>query len=273
MLIDWGAIQFLPESHPFGKHKLVQTHEASGRTVSRRLYHLLPPSLYHSMTLWPYDSMTLWSYDSITLSLYHSILSLPTFTPLISHPFVSASWWIGLRTCTSPTTHTKSTNSLLKKDKPKSKNYWITPVNQSMHYLSNGRKPEIWLYGITPVSCKSPFHYHTSHLHITFLSLILQYIYEAYYTMVLVCIDTTRHRVTQGAFEGKYKRDMRRTTVHDGSSQAWGLNQVGDTWRSGLPWVCNAYEYTGTIDILLPRTSTQNVLRVNIVAFVVIRGL
>lgn len=29
---------------------------------------------------------------------------------------------------------------------------------------------------------------------------------------------------------------MRRTTVHDSSSYAWGLNTVGDTWRSGLPW-------------------------------------
>ena len=32
------------------------------------------------------------------------------------------------------------------------------------------------------------------------------------------------HRAAGGTFEGKYKRDMRRTTVHDGSSQAWGLN-------------------------------------------------
>lgn len=43
------------------------------------------------------------------------------------------------------------------------------------------------------------------------------------------------HRATLGAFEGKFKRDMRRTTVHDASSYAWGLNKVGDTWRSGLP--------------------------------------
>lgn len=44
-----------------------------------------------------------------------------------------------------------------------------------------------------------------------------------------------RHRATLGEFDGKYKRDMRRTTVHDDSAQAWGLNNVGDTWRSGLP--------------------------------------
>jgi len=32
------------------------------------------------------------------------------------------------------------------------------------------------------------------------------------------------HRATGGSFEGKYVRDMRRTTVHDDSSTAWGLN-------------------------------------------------
>ena len=44
-----------------------------------------------------------------------------------------------------------------------------------------------------------------------------------------------RHRACPGAFEGKYRRDMRRTTVHDDSSTAWGLNIVGDDRRSGLP--------------------------------------
>jgi alpha-ketoglutarate-dependent 2,4-dichlorophenoxyacetate dioxygenase len=55
--------------------------------------------------------------------------------------------------------------------------------------------------------------------------------------IVTVIWDNTcvMHRATLGAFEGKYKRDMRRTTVHDASSHAWGLNTVGDTWRSGLP--------------------------------------
>jgi len=36
------------------------------------------------------------------------------------------------------------------------------------------------------------------------------------------------HRATGGSFEGKYARDMRRTTVHDASSTAWGLNNVGE---------------------------------------------
>ncbi len=33
---------------------------------------------------------------------------------------------------------------------------------------------------------------------------------------------------------GKFKRDMRRCTVHDGSSCAWGLNEK-TTKRMGLP--------------------------------------
>ncbi|KAE8444742.1 hypothetical protein EG329_014302 [Mollisiaceae sp. DMI_Dod_QoI] len=46
----------------------------------------------------------------------------------------------------------------------------------------------------------------------------------------LVIWDNTcvMHRATGGSFEGKFPRDMRRTTVHDGSSTAWGLNAVGD---------------------------------------------
>lgn len=46
----------------------------------------------------------------------------------------------------------------------------------------------------------------------------------------LVMWDNTcvMHRATGGNFEGKYKRDMRRTTVHDASSTAWGLNEKGE---------------------------------------------
>jgi len=32
------------------------------------------------------------------------------------------------------------------------------------------------------------------------------------------------HRAAGGTFEGKYRRDLRRTTVHDASEMAWGLN-------------------------------------------------
>lgn len=42
------------------------------------------------------------------------------------------------------------------------------------------------------------------------------------------------HRAGEGTFMGKYKRDMRRCTVHDGSSLAWGFNEQ-TTKRMGLP--------------------------------------
>lgn len=44
----------------------------------------------------------------------------------------------------------------------------------------------------------------------------------------------TMHRAVGGPFLRKYKRDMRRATVHDSSSQAWGLNEHTDE-RQGLP--------------------------------------
>ncbi|KAJ5721421.1 alpha-ketoglutarate-dependent 2-4-dichlorophenoxyacetate dioxygenase [Penicillium malachiteum] len=52
----------------------------------------------------------------------------------------------------------------------------------------------------------------------------------------LVLWDNTSvmHRAVGGSFEGKYRRDMRRATVHDGSSMAWGLNEHSEI-RQGLP--------------------------------------
>lgn len=44
----------------------------------------------------------------------------------------------------------------------------------------------------------------------------------------------TMHRATGGEFVTKYRRDMRRTTVHDDSGLAWGLNEKSDE-RMGLP--------------------------------------
>lgn len=44
----------------------------------------------------------------------------------------------------------------------------------------------------------------------------------------------TMHRAIGGEFERKYRRDMRRVTVHDSSSQAWGLNEHSNV-RQGLP--------------------------------------
>ncbi|KAI1380214.1 taurine catabolism dioxygenase [Hypoxylon crocopeplum] len=39
------------------------------------------------------------------------------------------------------------------------------------------------------------------------------------------------HRAGGGTFEGKYRRDLRRTTVHDDSPTAWGLNARDTVWR------------------------------------------
>jgi alpha-ketoglutarate-dependent 2,4-dichlorophenoxyacetate dioxygenase len=52
----------------------------------------------------------------------------------------------------------------------------------------------------------------------------------------LIIWDNTcvMHRAGSGTFHGKYIRDMRRATVHDGSSQAWGFNEHSDK-RMGLP--------------------------------------
>jgi alpha-ketoglutarate-dependent 2,4-dichlorophenoxyacetate dioxygenase len=44
----------------------------------------------------------------------------------------------------------------------------------------------------------------------------------------------TMHRAVGGEFAFKYPRDMRRATVHDDSSYAWGLNEQTDV-RQGLP--------------------------------------
>lgn len=53
----------------------------------------------------------------------------------------------------------------------------------------------------------------------------------------LVMWDNTcvMHRATEGSYEGKYVRDMRRATVHDTSCQAWGLNDQAET-QQGWAW-------------------------------------
>ena len=52
--------------------------------------------------------------------------------------------------------------------------------------------------------------------------------------MILWDNTCVMHRAAGGSFVNQYKRDMRRTTVHDRSSQAWGLNKHVDT-RQGFP--------------------------------------
>jgi len=52
----------------------------------------------------------------------------------------------------------------------------------------------------------------------------------------LVVWDNTAvmHRAHGGEYEGKFRRDMRRATVHDNSVHAWGLNEKSE-FRMGLP--------------------------------------
>ncbi|PTB81952.1 Clavaminate synthase-like protein [Trichoderma longibrachiatum ATCC 18648] len=44
----------------------------------------------------------------------------------------------------------------------------------------------------------------------------------------------TMHRVVPGPYSAEFRRDMRRATVHDSSSTAWGLNEHSNV-RQGLP--------------------------------------
>ena len=43
------------------------------------------------------------------------------------------------------------------------------------------------------------------------------------------------HRATGGSYEGKYRRDMRRVSILDNSTEAFGLNSKEDMWRQGAP--------------------------------------
>ena len=43
------------------------------------------------------------------------------------------------------------------------------------------------------------------------------------------------HRATHGTYEGKYRRDMRRISVFDTGSTAYGENSAADLWQQGLP--------------------------------------
>jgi alpha-ketoglutarate-dependent 2,4-dichlorophenoxyacetate dioxygenase len=53
----------------------------------------------------------------------------------------------------------------------------------------------------------------------------------------LIIWDNTcvMHRATGGSYEGRYRRDMRRTTVKDMGPTRFGLNGEGASWRVGLP--------------------------------------
>lgn len=52
--------------------------------------------------------------------------------------------------------------------------------------------------------------------------------------MVLWDNTSVMHRAVGGSFEGKFRRDMRRATVYDGSVSAWGWNERSEVCQ-GLP--------------------------------------
>lgn len=67
-----------------------------------------------------------------------------------------------------------------------------------------------------------------------------KYIYTVAYEqngdMVLWDNTAVLHRATSTEkYGGKYRRDMRRTTVKDCGPSAWGENEIGATWQAGLP--------------------------------------
>lgn len=70
--------------------------------------------------------------------------------------------------------------------------------------------------------------------HATQSRYILRVAWENVGDLVLWDNTSVMHRAVGGSFEGKYRRDMRRATVHDGSSAAWGLNEHSGE-RQGLP--------------------------------------
>ncbi|KAJ5820440.1 alpha-ketoglutarate-dependent 2-4-dichlorophenoxyacetate dioxygenase [Penicillium riverlandense] len=63
---------------------------------------------------------------------------------------------------------------------------------------------------------------------------VLRVAWEGAGDLVLWDNTSVMHRAVGGRFEGKYKRDMRRATVHDSSAAAWGLNEHSNV-RQGLP--------------------------------------
>ncbi|KAJ5540328.1 alpha-ketoglutarate-dependent 2-4-dichlorophenoxyacetate dioxygenase [Penicillium frequentans] len=70
--------------------------------------------------------------------------------------------------------------------------------------------------------------------HATQAKYVLRVRWENAGDLVLWDNTSVMHRAVGGEFEGKYRRDMRRATVHDGSSSAWGLNERTEE-RQGLP--------------------------------------
>ncbi|KAJ5925466.1 alpha-ketoglutarate-dependent 2-4-dichlorophenoxyacetate dioxygenase [Penicillium verhagenii] len=70
--------------------------------------------------------------------------------------------------------------------------------------------------------------------HVTRPEYVLRVGWENAGDLVLWDNTSVMHRAVGGRFEGKFRRDMRRATVHDSGSLAWGLNEHTEE-RQGLP--------------------------------------
>ncbi|KKA17669.1 hypothetical protein T310_8389, partial [Rasamsonia emersonii CBS 393.64] len=86
--------------------------------------------------------------------------------------------------------------------------------------------------GLEPDKSKALFD--TLYTHATQPKYVLSVEWENEGDLILWDNTCVMHRAAGGSFEGRYRRDMRRTTVHDASSMAWGLNEKSDV-RQGLP--------------------------------------
>ncbi|KAJ5605726.1 hypothetical protein N7510_008507 [Penicillium lagena] len=62
--------------------------------------------------------------------------------------------------------------------------------------------------------------------HVTQPKYIYTFDWEQPGDMIMWDNRATLHRAAGGSFAGKYRRDLRRTTVHDDSANAWGLNDA-----------------------------------------------
>lgn len=86
--------------------------------------------------------------------------------------------------------------------------------------------------GLTPEESQALFDqlFH----HATQSRYVLRIGWEQLGDLILWDNTSVMHRAVGGSFEGKFRRDMRRATVHDGSGSAWGLNEQSQV-RQGLP--------------------------------------
>lgn len=81
---------------------------------------------------------------------------------------------------------------------------------------------------------ESPVLFNRLFRHATQSCYVLRIGWEQPGDLILWDNTSVMHRAVGGSFEGQFRRDMRRATVHDGSRSAWGLNERSEV-RQGLP--------------------------------------